>query len=78
MPEPGALRGAEASHPLELADAGHEVTLLEKASELGGLASALVAAVLVVESDAAAFHVETVVTILLSILIGSVTFTGSE
>ncbi len=44
---------------------------------LGGLASALVAAVEVLESDLGTVAVETVVAILLSILVGSVTFTGS-
>lgn len=44
---------------------------------LGGIASALVAAVEVVESDLSGFPPETVVSILLSVLIGSVTFTGS-
>ncbi|HEY6634695.1 MAG TPA: NAD(P)(+) transhydrogenase (Re/Si-specific) subunit beta, partial [Acidimicrobiia bacterium] len=44
---------------------------------LGGIASALVAATEVIESDLVALPVETVVTILLSILIGSITFTGS-
>ena len=44
---------------------------------LGGAASALVAAVEVLESDLSGLAVETVVTILLSILIGSITVTGS-
>ena len=44
---------------------------------LGGAASALVAATEVVGADLPALPVETVVTILLSILIGSITFTGS-
>jgi NAD(P) transhydrogenase subunit beta len=43
----------------------------------GGIASALVAAVAVVQSDVDAFAPETSVSILLSIVIGSVTFTGS-
>jgi H+-translocating NAD(P) transhydrogenase subunit beta len=43
----------------------------------GGIASALVASTEVVESDVAGLPVETVVTIMISILIGSVTFTGS-
>jgi NAD(P) transhydrogenase subunit beta len=43
----------------------------------GGIASALVAAVAVVQSDLDAFAAETSVSILLSIVIGSVTFTGS-
>jgi H+-translocating NAD(P) transhydrogenase subunit beta len=43
----------------------------------GGIASALVASTEVVESDVAGLPVETMVTIMLSILIGSVTFTGS-
>jgi NAD(P) transhydrogenase subunit beta len=44
---------------------------------LGGVASALVAASAVLESDMTAIPAETVVTILISILIGSITFTGS-
>ena len=43
----------------------------------GGIASALVAAVAVVEAGATAIRVETAVTIMLSIVIGAVTFTGS-
>lgn len=43
----------------------------------GGIASALVASSEVVESDVLGLPPETVVTILLSILIGAVTFTGS-
>lgn len=43
----------------------------------GGIASALVAAVEVVESDLSGFPAETVISILLSVLIGAVTFTGS-
>ena len=43
----------------------------------GGVASALVAAVAVVQSDVDAFAPETSVSILLSMVIGSVTFTGS-
>ncbi len=43
----------------------------------GGIASALVAAVAVVQSDVDAFAPETSVSILLSMVIGSVTFTGS-
>jgi NAD(P) transhydrogenase subunit beta len=44
---------------------------------LGGIASALVAGVEVVEADLFALPAETVVSILLSVLIGAVTFTGS-
>ena len=43
----------------------------------GGIASALVAATEIVELDVTEFHAETVVAILVSILIGAVTFTGS-
>lgn len=43
----------------------------------GGIASALVAGAEVVESDLVQLPADTVVTILISILIGSVTFTGS-
>jgi len=44
---------------------------------LGGIASALVAATEVVEVDLGALSADTVVSILLSILIGAITFTGS-
>ncbi|HEX6221680.1 MAG TPA: NAD(P)(+) transhydrogenase (Re/Si-specific) subunit beta [Acidimicrobiia bacterium] len=44
---------------------------------LGGIASALVAATEVVEVDLAGLAADTVVSILLSILIGAITFTGS-
>jgi NAD(P) transhydrogenase subunit beta len=44
---------------------------------LGGIASALVAAAAVVESDIASLPIEVSVTILLSTVIGGVTFTGS-
>ena len=44
---------------------------------LGGLASALVAAIAVIESDVGDFPTETSVSILISITIGAVTFTGS-
>src|SRR5690606_38187258 len=44
---------------------------------LGGLASSLVAAIAVIESCVGDFPVETSVSILLSITIGAVTFTGS-
>jgi len=43
----------------------------------GGIASALVAAVAVVDGDVAELPLETTVTIILSIVIGAVTFTGS-
>ena len=43
----------------------------------GGIASSLVAAVAVVEAGSGAIPVETAVTIMLSIVIGTVTFTGS-
>jgi NAD(P) transhydrogenase subunit beta len=43
----------------------------------GGIASALVAAVAVVEGDVADFPLETSITIMLSIMIGATTFTGS-
>jgi len=43
----------------------------------GGIASSLVAAVAVVESGSEAIPVETAVTIMVSIVIGTVTFTGS-
>jgi len=43
----------------------------------GGIASALVAAVAVVEADVSTFAAETSVSILVSIVIGAVTFTGS-
>jgi NAD(P) transhydrogenase subunit beta len=43
----------------------------------GGIASALVAAVAVVESDIASLPAETTVTLLISTVIGAVTFTGS-
>ncbi len=44
---------------------------------LGGIASALVAAVAVLEADLSALPAQTTVTILISTLIGAVTFTGS-
>jgi NAD(P) transhydrogenase subunit beta len=44
---------------------------------LGGIASALVAAAAVLESDLSALPAETALTILISTLIGAVTFTGS-
>lgn len=44
---------------------------------LGGIASALVAAVEIVESDLGGLPAETIVSIILSVLIGAITFTGS-
>jgi NAD(P) transhydrogenase subunit beta len=44
---------------------------------LGGIASALVAAVEIVQSDLAGFSAETMISIIFSVLIGAITFTGS-
>ena len=70
----GALLGAWAAVRVQMTAMPQMVAIF---NGLGGVASALVAATEVVESDMNGIPAETVVTILLSILIGSITFTGS-
>jgi H+-translocating NAD(P) transhydrogenase subunit beta len=70
----GSVLGAWAAVRVQMTEMPQMVAIF---NGLGGVASALVAAVAVVEADLTALPVETVVTILLSILIGSITFTGS-
>src|SRR5918996_6202599 len=70
----GAVLGAWAAVRVQMTAMPQMVAIF---NGLGGVASALVAATEVVESDMIGIPAETVVTILISILIGSITFTGS-
>jgi NAD(P) transhydrogenase subunit beta len=70
----GAMVGAWAAVRVQMTAMPQMVAIF---NGLGGIASALVAATEVVEGDMAGIPPETVVTILISVLIGSVTFTGS-
>ena len=70
----GAVLGAWAAVRVQMTAMPQMVAIF---NGLGGVASALVAATEVVESDMTGIPAETVVTILASILIGSITFTGS-
>jgi NAD(P) transhydrogenase subunit beta len=70
----GAMVGAWAAGRVQMTAMPQMVAIF---NGLGGIASALVAATEVVEGDMAGIPAETVVTILISVLIGSVTFTGS-
>jgi H+-translocating NAD(P) transhydrogenase subunit beta len=70
----GALFGAWAAVRVQMTAMPQMVAIF---NGFGGAASALVAATEVVESDMTGLPAETVVTILLSILIGSITFSGS-
>jgi NAD(P) transhydrogenase subunit beta len=70
----GAVIGAWAAVRVQMTAMPQMVAIF---NGLGGIASALVAATEVVESDLAGFRAETTVSILVSILIGAITFTGS-
>ena len=70
----GAVLGAWAAVRVQMTAMPQMVAVF---NGFGGIASALVAATEVVESDLTALPPETVITILISVLIGSVTFTGS-
>ena len=70
----GTILGAWASVRVQMTAMPQMVAIF---NGFGGIASALVASTEVVGSDVPALPPETIVTILVSILIGSVTFTGS-
>jgi H+-translocating NAD(P) transhydrogenase subunit beta len=70
----GAILGAWAAVRVQMTAMPQMVAIF---NGLGGVASALVAVTEVVESDMTGMPAETVVTILISVLIGSITFTGS-
>ncbi|HEX6299581.1 MAG TPA: NAD(P)(+) transhydrogenase (Re/Si-specific) subunit beta [Acidimicrobiia bacterium] len=70
----GAVLGALAAVRVQMTAMPQMVAIF---NGLGGAASALVAATEVVEFEMTGIPAETVVTILVSILIGSITFTGS-
>jgi NAD(P) transhydrogenase subunit beta len=70
----GAVVGAWAAVRVQMTAMPQMVAIF---NGLGGVASALVAATEVLESEMTGIPAETVVTILASILIGSITFTGS-
>lgn len=70
----GTILGAWAAVRVQMTGMPQMVAIF---NGFGGIASALVAGAEVVGSDVAGLPPETVVTILVSILIGSVTFTGS-
>ncbi len=70
----GAGLGAWAAIRVQMTDMPQMVAAF---NGFGGIASALVASVAVVEGDVGSFAPETSISILLSILIGAITFTGS-
>jgi proton-translocating NAD(P)+ transhydrogenase subunit beta len=70
----GAVVGAWAAMRVQMTSMPQMVAIF---NGLGGIASALVALTEVVEIDLGTLHAETSVSILASILIGAVTFTGS-
>ncbi len=70
----GAVLGAWAATRVQMTEMPQMVAIF---NGLGGAASALVAAVEVVEVDLGSLAPETAVSILVSLLIGAVTFTGS-